>query len=52
MILCKTAKNCGSFTSNEALMKLFYLILRNIRKKWMNAHARLEGCGESICDPL
>lgn len=28
------AKNRGSFPSDEALMKLFYLALKNISQKW------------------
>ena len=35
MSLRKTTKNRGSFPSDEALLKLFYLALRNISKKWM-----------------
>jgi putative transposase len=27
-------KNRGSFPSDEALLKLFYIALRNIAKKW------------------
>jgi transposase-like protein len=34
MSLRKITKNRGSFPSDEALMKLFYLALRNISKKW------------------
>lgn len=34
MILRKITKNRSSFPSNEALMKLFYLALRNISQKW------------------
>lgn len=34
MSLCKITKNRGSFPSDEALLKLFYLALRNIIKKW------------------
>ena len=34
MGLRKLTKNRGSFPSDEALMKLFYLALRNISKKW------------------
>ena len=34
MSLCKITKNCGSFPSDVALLKLFYLALRNISKKW------------------
>lgn len=34
MSLRKITKNRGSFPSNEALLKLFYLALRNIAKKW------------------
>ena len=32
--LRKITKNRGSFPSDEALLKLFYLALNNIRKKW------------------
>lgn len=35
MSLRKITKNRGSFPSDEALLKLFYLALRNISKKWM-----------------
>jgi len=34
MGLRKVTKNRGSFPSDEALLKLFYLALRNISKKW------------------
>lgn len=34
MSLRKLTKNRGSFSSDEALLKLFYLALRNISKKW------------------
>ncbi len=34
MGLRKLTKNRGSFPSDEALTKLFYLALRNISKKW------------------
>src|SRR5438477_90044 len=34
MSLIKITKNRGSFPSDEALLKLFYLALRNISKKW------------------
>ena len=34
MGLRKITKNRGSFPSDEALMKLFYLALRNISQKW------------------
>jgi len=34
MGLRKITKNRGSFPSDEALLKLFYLALRNISKKW------------------
>ena len=34
MSLGKITKNRGSFPSDEALMKLFYLALRNISQKW------------------
>ena len=34
MNLRKLTKNRGSFPSDEALLKLFYLALRNISKKW------------------
>ncbi|TLS66229.1 transposase, partial [Mariprofundus erugo] len=30
----KITKNRGSFPSDDALTKLFYLALRNISKKW------------------
>jgi hypothetical protein len=30
----KLTKNRGSFPSDEALLKLFYLALRNISQKW------------------
>lgn len=32
--LRKITKNRGSFASDEALAKLFYLALMNINKKW------------------
>ena len=34
MSLRKITKNAESFPSDEALLKLFYLALRNIAKKW------------------
>ena len=34
MGLRKLSKNRGSFPSDEALTKLFYLALRNISQKW------------------
>jgi hypothetical protein len=34
MSLRKITKNFGSFPSDEALSKLFYLALRNISQKW------------------
>ena len=34
MSLCKLTKNRGSFPSDEALLKLFFLALRNVSKKW------------------
>ena len=34
MSLRKITKNRGAFPSDEALLKLFYLVLRNISKKW------------------
>ena len=34
MSLRKITKNRGSFPSDEALLKLFYLALKNIGKKW------------------
>lgn len=34
MSLRKITKNRGSFPSDEALLKLFYLALQNISKKW------------------
>ena len=34
MSLRKVTKNRGSFPSDDALLKLFYLALTNIAKKW------------------
>jgi putative transposase len=34
MSRCKITKNRGSFPSDEALSKLFYLALKNISQKW------------------
>ena len=34
MSLRKLTKNRGSFPSDDTLMKLFYLALRNISQKW------------------
>ena len=34
MSLRKITKNRGSFPSDEALLKLFYLVQQNISKKW------------------
>ena len=35
MSLRKITKTRGSFPSDDALLKLFYLALNNIGKKWM-----------------
>ncbi len=35
MSLREITKNRGSFPSDEALLKLFYLAQQNISKKWM-----------------
>jgi putative transposase len=34
MSLRKVAKNRGSFPSDEAVLKLFYLALNNIARRW------------------
>jgi transposase-like protein len=34
MGLRKISKNRGAFPSDEGLLKLFYLAIRNISKKW------------------
>jgi putative transposase len=34
MSLRKVTKNRGSFPNDDAVVKLFYLALRNIAKKW------------------
>ncbi len=34
MSLRKITKNRGSFPNHDALLKLFYLALRNISQKW------------------
>ena len=34
MILRKVTKSRGSFPNDDALIKLYYLALRNISKKW------------------
>lgn len=34
MSLRKVTKNRGSFPNDEAIVKLFFLALRNIAKKW------------------
>jgi transposase-like protein len=34
MSLRKITKNRGSFPNDEALLKFFYLALRNISRKW------------------
>ncbi len=34
MSLRKVTKNRGSFPNDEAILKLFFLALRNIAKKW------------------
>ena len=39
MSLRKLIKNRGLFPSDDALTKLFYLALRNISQKWMNANS-------------
>jgi len=35
MSLRKIIKNQSSFPSDETLLKLFYLVLQNISKKWI-----------------
>lgn len=34
MSLRKITKNRGSFPTDEALLKLFYLAIQNVSKKW------------------
>lgn len=34
MTLRKITKNCDSFPNDETLLKLFYLALNNISKRW------------------
>lgn len=34
MSLRKVTKSRGSFSNDDALIKLYYLAIRNIRKKW------------------
>lgn len=48
----KITKNRGSFPSNKALLKLSYLALRKISKKWTNAHSGLEGSHDSFYYPV
>jgi putative transposase len=45
MSLRKITKNRGAFPSDEALLKLFYLALNNIAKKWAMPVQNLDkGC--------
>ena len=48
MRLRKLTKNRGSFPSDEALLKLFFLPLRKISLKWSMPLPRLEGCIEPV----
>ena len=52
MSLRKITKNRGSFPSDDALLKLFYLALRNISKKMDHADSRLEGRPEPVYYPI
>ncbi len=47
MSLRKITKNRGSFSTDDALLKLFYLALNNISKKWtMPIRDWMEGCAK------
>ena len=48
MSLRKITKTRGSFQTDDAVFKLFYLALNNISQKWTNADSRLEGRIESL----
>ncbi len=48
MSLRKITKNRGSFPTDESLLKLFYLALNNISKKWTMPIPRLEGGTKSV----
>jgi transposase-like protein len=48
MSLRKITKNRGSFPSDDALLKLFYLAINNISKKMDDADTRLEGCAKPV----
>jgi len=50
MSLRKLTTNRGVFSSDEALVKLLCLLLRNIGKKWTDADPRLEGRLEPLYD--
>jgi len=53
MSLRKITKNRGSFPSDEALLKLFYLAIQNISKKWtMPIRLGLESGAESFYYPI
>jgi transposase-like protein len=52
MSLRKITKNRGSFPSDEALLKLFYLALNNISKKVDDAKPRLEVCAKPVYHPV
>lgn len=48
MSLRKLTKNRGSFLCDEALLKLFYLALRNIQSEVDHADSGLEGSVDSL----
>lgn len=50
--LRKIIKNRALFPNDEAVLKILYLALRNIAKKWTMPIHQLERGDESICDPF
>ncbi len=50
MRLRKVTKNRGSFPTQEAAIKLLYLALQNVPRKWHGAG--LARGAAAICDPL
>jgi hypothetical protein len=52
MSLRKVTKSRSSFPNDEAVLKLLYLALRNIEKRWNDAAPKLEVRPQSVRDPV
>ncbi len=52
MQLRKALKTRGHFPSDEAALKLLYLVLRNITRRWQPRPAGVEGGHDPVRDPL